>query len=684
MAHSSGKSRVGIDVGGTFIDYAVVDTNSGAVSFGKEPANVDQLHQWVLAGLHRMGLSGTDVAQLFHGATVAINALVQEQGARVALVTTAGFRDVLAIGRGGRQQIYNLRFAPAPPLVPRDLRLEVTERLDASGNILTPLDPESVDTVTAQIDASGAEAVAICLLHAYVNPTHELAVAAAIRTALPHVLVTMSHQVASEWHEYERTSTTVINSFVQPLFGRYLDSLESTVAADGYTGTIGIMQSNGGVSTVERAGALPVRTLMSGPAGGVVAGRELARELGIVNAVCADVGGTTFDVALILDGELVEKSEATIEGRPVLGSLVDITSVGAGGGSIARIDAKGALKVGPDSAGAVPGPACFGAGGENATVTDAQVLLSRLDPSRFLGGRMSLDLDSARDAIDTQIARPLGLSVEEGALGILRIAESNMTNAIRSITVQRGLDPRDFALIAYGGGGGLFAAPLAEGMGVTTVVSPAAAANFSAWGILSSDYREDVVRTRLLDLDTSAPVIVTELSKLRGELIEVMSDYGDRTAVEVTYTVDARFVGQHHTVSVPVDAAWLDDESELVTKIGTGFRRLHDRMYGPRTLESALEIVTLRAHGTLPVQRPRLNPVPEREVPTTLETRQVWFGEKPSSAVIHQRADLGAGATVEGPAIVEEATNTVLVPPGWIGRVEPSGHLILTNAGGSE
>ncbi|MEQ6898783.1 hydantoinase/oxoprolinase family protein [Microbacterium sp. KR10-403] len=681
MQQSTSGSRVGIDVGGTFIDYAVVDVESGLVRFDKQPATAGRLHEEVMAGLGNLGLSGADIVQLFHGTTVAINALVQERGAKVALVTTAGFRDVLEIGRGGRPQIYNLRFAPTPPLVAREFRFEIAERLTASGDVLQPLTAGAVNELIEQLRESGADAVAICLLHAYSNPQHELALGDAIRNSLPGTRLTLSHQVASEWHEFERSSSAVINSYVQPLFADYLDRLQTALSDGGYHGPIGIMQSNGGVLSSDRAAALPVRTLMSGPAGGVVACRELSGEIGISHAICADVGGTTFDVALILDGELVEKSETAIGGRPVLGSMVDITSVGAGGGSIAWIDANGALKVGPESAGAVPGPVCFGKGGTKPTVTDAQVILGRLDPGRFFGGRMVLDIEGARRAIQTQVADPLGLALEQAALGILRIAETNMTNAIRAITIQRGLDPRDFALISYGGGGGLFATLLAEEMGVTTVVAPAAAANFSAWGILSSDYREDVVRTRIVALDTGASEIVAELRELADEVREAMSVYSDTRAVDVSFSVDARFVGQHHTVVVPVEADLVADEARLVDQIRAGFVRLHDRMYGPRTMEAKLEVVSLRAHGTVSVPKPRLEQLNGDGRAVQTSRRDVWFGDEPSSATIFRRADLGSGFEFSGPAVVDEATNTILVPPGWTGRIDQRGHVILTREG---
>lgn len=679
MSKRSGTTRMGIDVGGTFIDYAAVDVVSGTIRFEKQPATEQTLHEEVMTGISRLGVTSGEVSQVFHGTTVAINALVQEKGADVALITTAGFRDVLEIGRGGRPEIYNLRHAPVSPLVARSLRLEVSERMDVSGQVLEPLDSSSVDAALDSIRNCGANSVAICLLHAYANPEHEIAVAAEIHRVLPHVRTTMSHQVVSEWHEFERTSTSVVNSYVQPRFAGYLENLQAELRSDGYTGSIGIMQSNGGVISAERAVALPVKTLMSGPAGGVVASRELARSLGISHAVCADVGGTTFDVSLIVDDQIVEKQETEINRRPVLGSTIDITSVGAGGGSIAHLDEHGSLKVGPESAGAAPGPVCFGKGGERPTVTDAQAILGRLDAGRFLGGRMELDVAAARSAIDRDIAGPLGLSPEQAALGILRIAETNMTNAIRAITVGHGLDPRDFALISYGGGGGLFATLLAEELGVNTVVIPAAAAYFSAWGILSSDHREDREKTKLLILDEAASELIHEFHVLADELKQAMSVYSTSETIRVDYAVDVRFIGQHHTITVPVDGDSMEDEHRLNAAISSEFRRLHDRMYGPRSEDGRLETVTLRAHGTVGVYKPVLESLePGRGEPPT-SVRETWLRPVPCVAKVYRRESLGSGFELRGPAVIEESTNTIIVPDGWVGRVETTGHLTLTN-----
>ena len=408
----------------------------------------------------------------------------------------AGLSGRLGARTGRPPDIYDWLYTPPDPLVPRYLRREVPERTTADGAELVPLDLEALDAQVESLVAEGVEAVAICFLHAYAEPKHEQLAAARIRERHPGLRVTASVEVAPEWREFERTSTAVLNAFVQPPFGRYLDDLVARLRDTRYDRPIAVMQSNGGVIEATRAAALPIRTLMSGPAGGAIGGRALAEELGFPNLVCADVGGTSFDVVLIEDGEILERTETTFNGRPVLAPFIDIVSVGAGGGSIGWIDESNGLRVGPRSAGARPGPACFGFGGLEPTVTDCQLFLGRLHPSTFLGGRMRLDVDAARQAIE-RVAKPLGLPIERAAIGMLTLAETNMGQAIHVLTVERGVDPRSFTLLAYGGGGGLFAAAIAHDLDVSRVVVPRAPANFSAWGILASDYREDASVTRV-------------------------------------------------------------------------------------------------------------------------------------------------------------------------------------------
>ena len=671
--------RVAVDVGGTFIDFVLLDETTGTVTIEKQPSTPDRLVDELLAGLARLEVPVADVHQLFHGTTVAINAVLQERGARVGLLTTAGFRDVLAIGRGNRPEIYNFLYRGPQPLVPRHLRREVPERLAADGSILTRLDLDAVDRESDVLVSHGVEAIAICFLHAYANPTHEAAAAERIRERHPAVTVTASHEIATEWREYERTSTTVLNAFVQPLFAGYVARLEAGLAGVGYTRSLALMQSNGGVIGADRAVRLPIRTLESGPAGGVIGSQALARELDLPNVICADVGGTSYDVALIEDGQILERTETKIARRPIVGPTIDIVSIGAGGGSIAWIDHRGALQVGPRSAGASPGPACFGLGGTEPTVTDCHLLLGRLDPANFLGARMLLDAAAAERAVET-IAGPLGLDIEQAALGALAIAETNMTYAIRGITVERGLDPREFAMLSYGGGGGLFAAAVADELEIPTVVVPRAPANFSAWGILTSDYREDAALTRVLALDHgTAEELAGSLRELAGRTAAQLASYGfEAGATELVARADLRFSGQEYTVTVPVEAAWLDDAGALLGGIRERFVAAHRQLYGHGDADAPLEVVAARVRAVGLVATPRWPEwtVTERGAPRT--ERAVCFRTHGTVATpVFDREVLARDQRIEGPVIVEEWTATTVVPPGWSAHVDRLGNLVL-------
>ena len=671
--------RVAVDVGGTFIDFVLLDETTGTVTIEKQPSTPDRLVDELLAGLARLEVPVADVHQLFHGTTVAINAVLQERGARVGLLTTAGFRDVLAIGRGNRPEIYNFLYRGPQPLVPRHLRREVPERLAADGSILTRLDLDAVDRESDVLVSHGVEAIAICFLHAYANPTHEAAAAERIRERHPAVTVTASHEIATEWREYERTSTTVLNAFVQPLFAGYVARLQAGLAGVGYTRSLALMQSNGGVIGADRAVRLPIRTLESGPAGGVIGSQALARELHLPNVICADVGGTSYDVALIEDGQILERTETKIARRPIVGPTIDIVSIGAGGGSIAWIDHRGALQVGPRSAGASPGPACFGLGGTEPTVTDCHLLLGRLDPANFLGARMLLDAAAAERAVEA-IAGPLGLDIEQAALGALAIAETNMTYAIRGITVERGLDPREFAMLSYGGGGGLFAAAVADELEIPSVVVPRAPANFSAWGILTSDYREDAALTRVLALDHgTAEELAGSLRELAGRTAAQLASYGfEAGATELVARADLRFSGQEYTVTVPVEAAWLDDAGALLGGIRERFVAAHRQLYGHGDDDAPLEVVAARVRAVGLVATPRWPEwtATERGAPRT--ERAVCFRTHGTvTTPVFDREALARDQRIEGPVIVEEWTATTVVPPGWSAHVDRLGNLVL-------
>jgi N-methylhydantoinase A len=670
--------RVAVDVGGTFIDFALLNERTGELVIEKQPATPSTIVQEFLAGLGRLPVALEDVERLFHGTTVGINAVLQERGARVGLVTTMGFRDVLEIGRGSRPEIYNVLYLPPRPLVPRYLRREVPERMKADGSVLVRLDLEALDREVAYLVAEEVEAVAICFLHAYANPEHEREAAAHVRSRHPALSVTASHEVATEWREFERTSTTVLNAYIQPLMGRYLNDLGGSLTGSGYSRPLALMQSNGGVISAERASERPIRTLESGPAGGVIGAQALAKTLGFPNVVCADVGGTSFDVALIEDGRILETTETEVGRRPVVGPIIDIVSIGAGGGSIAWIDDLGGVQVGPQSAGAEPGPACFGRGGTEPTVTDCHLLLGRLDSENFLGSRMKLDVEAAERALRTRVAEPTGLDLEAAADGVLSIAETNMVFAIRAVTVERGLDPREFVIFSYGGGGGLFAAAVAEELEVPTVVIPRAPANFSAWGILTSDYREDAALTHVEPLEPAVASSATaRLDALANAAVGELRRYGfGEGDVELLHRVDVRYAGQDHTITVPVDAGWLDDRDAFLAGVRERFVAAHTQLYGHGTLDPPLELVTSRARAVGRVATPPVAAVDgQARLAAPRAQREVYFrGVGRVETPVYDRQSF---SSADGPAIVEEWTTTIVVPPGWAARADRLGNLSL-------
>lgn len=672
--------RVAVDTGGTFIDFVLLDEQSGEVRIEKEDSTAGHLADQVLAGLRRFDVSIAEIVRLFHGTTVGINALVQERGAKVGLITTQGFRDVLEMGRGGRTPVYNFTQPSPRPIVERYLRREVPQRTTFDGKVLRELDLDAVDREVDYLLSQGVEAVAIAFLHAYANPAHERAARDRIAARHPSLSTSVSHEISAEWREYERTSTTVLNAFIQPTVKNYIDDLQRKLLGDGCARPLAIMQSSGGVADAATASDKPIRTLMSGPAGGVIGAKFLCDRLGYKNVICTDVGGTTYDVAIIENGRILERSQTEVAGRAVLGSMIDVMSVGAGGGSIAWLDHRNALQVGPKSAGATPGPACFGRGGNDATTTDAHLVLGRLDPEYFLGGRMKLDVARARAAIQEKIAKPLGLSVTEAAHGILAIAEANMANAIRTKTVQRGLDPREFVMLAYGGGGGLFACAVADQLGVKRVVVPLAPANFSAWGILTSDYIEDEVRTQVMSFDEAHVERALEtLGSLERNAVSAVSGYGfDPDAIARLRCADMRFEHQEFTIAVDFEPAWTTSAA-LLEGARERFVSAHRRLYGHGDPTGNLEIVSLRARAIGRVRPPEI--VKRTAALASGPTRRrgvVFRGSEGGVATeIVVRDSLAPGQEVHGPAIIDEWTTTTIVPPGWTCTCDGYGNLVL-------
>lgn len=673
--------RIAIDVGGTFVDYVLLDEGSGEITIEKQLATPERLVEEVRTGLSRLPIDLAHIGRIFHGTTVVVNAIVQERGAKVGLLTTVGFRDVLEIGRGSRPELYNPLYREPAALIPRHLRREIPGRLAASGEEVRPIDLDCVDAESDALADEGCQALAICFLNSYASPEHERAAAERVRERHPEVSVTASHELVREWREFERTSTTVLNAYVQPDFRAYIEDIAQKLQSGGYARPLAVMQSNGGVSVSARAADRPITTLESGPAGGVIGAHALARELGIADLICLDVGGTTCDVALIEDGTIVERTLTRIAGRPVVGPTIDITSVGSGGGSIAWVDSRGALRVGPQSAGSSPGPVCFGLGGTETTVTDCQLVLGRLDAGTFLGSRMELDAAGARAAVG-ELGHALGLGLEETASGVLKIAETNMMGAIRSITVERGLDPRGFTLMAYGGGGGLFAAALAEELDVLQVVVPRVPANFSAWGIVTSDYREDNSLTLIRPMNPeTGEEIGSVVAALTAQNLEHLESHGfDVDEVNSSARADLRFAGQEYTVTVPLDDAWLEDPAALLAGLGERFVASHRRLYGHGESGAPQEVVAVRVRSVAAVSKPGWplwDTGPDAEPDSWRETYFTAVGEFGRTPV-YKREQLAARQQVRGPAILEEWTSTTVVPPGWRAAVDRLGDLLLS------
>jgi len=662
---SSSSRAVGVDVGGTFTDFVVV-TDEG-LSVHKEPTSTPQ-HEAVVAGLEQ----GPDAprAPVVHGTTAATNALLERRGARTALVTTKGFADVLAIGRQDRPALYDLQPSRPPPLVPAARRHEVPERLAADGTVLTPLDEDAVRRVAATLAEQAVESVALAFLFSYQNPTHEKRAAALLRDALPDVPVTRSSALLPEYREYERTATTAVNAYVRPQAARYLERLDEALADR----PIRVMQSNGGTIGLDTAAEEPARLALSGPAGGVVGALGVARKALDTDApriMTLDMGGTSADVALC-DGAVPRTTEHTIAGLPLRLPATDIHTVGAGGGSIAHVDAGGSLRVGPESAGAEPGPVCYGRGGTAPTVTDAHLVLGRLAAEHVLGGADTLDMapDAAREAV-AALGRSAGLSAEEAALGVLRVANATMERALRRVSVERGYDPRDYTLVPFGGAGPLHAVAMAEALDVRRVLVPPTPGVLSALGLLMADVAYDTARAVLRRADALAddPSPLTEAHEAAARDVRaVLSAHGEpRLDVEL----DLRYDGQSYELRVPV--ATPISENRVADAVGA-FHDQHRTRYGHARPDEPVEVVALRVRGRVVGSPPSLPREPETDVPLAeaqLGTRPVWFdADGPTSTPTYARADLHHGHALDGPAVLHQYDTTIVVPPGWHARVD--------------
>ena len=664
--------RASSDVGGTFTDlvYYSVDPSTGAcgeVLTAKADTTPPNFEQGVLDALAKSNVPIGELEFFAHGSTVVINALTERKGVKTALITTRGIRDVIEIARGNRPDLFNFNFRKPKPFVERYLRAELDERITYRGAIKRPIDLSPLPEILGKFREDGVEAIAVAFLHAYVEPANEIAAVEAIRRLWPEVSVLGSHEVSREWREYERTNTTVLSAYVHPITERYIDRLESGMKDGGYAHPLFMMQSNGGIATAEAAKANPIAMVESGPASGIYAAAYMGRQIGEPNLIVLDIGGTTAKCTLVEDGEVKVTTEYHIErdskspGYPIQTAVSEIVEIGNGGGSIAWVDDGGKLHVGPKSAGARPGPAAYGHGGTHATTTDANLVLGRIDPASFVGGERDPDW-SAVDAAFAPLQERLGLSKVEVARGIVRIANANMTGALRLVSTNKGYDPRDFALMAFGGGGAMHAVALAEELRVPHVIVPVNSSVFSAWGMLLTDLRRDYLQTRLTGL--TAEEAASMAAAFGAMESNAQADYG-RDDVGFERFLDMRYIGQEHTVKVPVSMGPAEGRIDIEATAAT-FHAAHEKRFTYR-LENPIEIVNFHLVATVSVAKPDLaekNATGRKLKDALMGTRTVDFDQHGvHEAQIYNGLLLEPGMEFNGPAIVQEPSVTCVVPP---------------------
>jgi N-methylhydantoinase A len=676
--------HVAVDIGGTFTDLLGYDERTGEIYQGKSSSTPRVLTQGILRCLEKSRLRIQDLVNFVHGSTVAINTVIEQKGARTLLVVTQGTRDVYVVGRGNRPEAYNLYFRRSIPLVPRHLTYEIEERLFPSGEVLTPFNLEQAAGVAERVARAGAESVAVCLLHSWANPDHEVRMGDLLAAAAPRAYRSLSHQILREYGEYERISTTVLNAYIGPRVSQYIDDFERVLAQSGFRGSLLIMQSNGGVMSPDAAKQTPVAMLESGPVGGFIAAAHIGKRLGYANVIALDMGGTTAKTNLIKDGEPQLSHGYYIggyaSGHPMMLPVIDTVEIGAGGGSIAWVDEGGTLKVGPRSAGAEPGPICYGRGGTEPTITDANLLLGRLGHSDFLGGEMPLDLERAREGMAEKVASRIGLPVIETAYAITKIAVINMSLAVRGISVERGYDPRDFAMVAFGGAGPLHAVEVARELHIPRVIVPNYPAQFSALGMLMTDIQHDYVRTYYRALDRTdfrqVQFISRELTE-RGRQT-LVSEAVHEEAMVFQKFLDIRYTGQEFSIPVPIPDESIDrGDAPAIRK---AFNDLHERRYGYHTPEQPVEIVNVRLRAIGRRKKLEFPPLEfQGKEDPRVSTRRVYFenSDKPLECPIYRREKLGPGAEIGGPAIIQEYASTTVIFPGDRLGVAETGELVI-------
>ena len=679
--------RVTVDTGGTFSDFVYLDESSGELSIAKFPSTPDDPSRAIMAGIEALHADRPcEISYFCHGTTVGTNALLEEKGARTALLVTEGFRGIYPVGEQARPYgaaIFDVLYGKPSPLVPASLTAEVKERVDFRGNVLRPLDESALRGTVRAIAAQGVQSIAVCLLFSFLHPEHERRVRTIILGEMPHAIVSLSCEVLPQIREYYRLSTTVINAYLQPVLGRYLAALDHRLDAAGVVSPQKyVMQSSGGMSRFATAARRAATTVLSGPAGGVIAGAAMARMMGVANIITFDMGGTSCDVALIKEGEPLMANGGKIAGRDLAMPMLDINTVSAGGGTIAEIDRLGLLQVGPHSAGAQPGPACYGRGGEAATITDCNLVLGNLGEDNFLGGRVALLPGRARATIEAKIARPLGMDVLAAAEGIIRIIDVKMDEAIRAISTMRGHDLRDFMLLAFGGAGPLHAARIARELGMSGVIVPRYPGVFSAMGLLMADVIHDYTRSQLAPLEDAKPADVNEMfERLASQAMEELRGDGFvQKSIHVERALDLRYAGQGYEIAVPCRAQPFDGGA--LKELRAAFDQHHQRMFGHMAPHETVEIVSYRVRGIGLVPPVRLPTFKSAGIPLAdaqRTRRRVRFDGKDVDCPVYERERLDVGLSFAGPAIVEQLDCTTVLCPGQTAHVDEWKNLIVTS-----
>jgi len=672
------KYRVSADIGGTFTDLVFYDTQTGEYLEGKTLTTPDDRSDAVIAGIDEKIDNYEDIEFFVHGTTAGLNAFLERKGERVALLVTKGFRDVYEIARGNRPGLYDMRYRKPRPLIDRLDVFEIEERMMGDGTTLTDVSASSIAQAAEQVKAGGYTSVAVCFLHSFNNPAHELRAEVLLKQHLPRHSISLSHRVAREWREYERTSTTIINAYIAPIVQNYLENLERRMADNHFEKHVHVMQSGGGVITADIAKSVPIQTLMSGPVGGAVGTQTLSEMLGYPNLIGVDMGGTSYDVSIVVDGKPDIATEVNLEGFPVLVPMVNIYTIGAGGGSIAWIEA-GGLRVGPHSAGSVPGPACYGRGGTQPTITDANTALGRLVPDGFLGGGMALDVEAATQAVET-VARPLGMTMTACAEGICAIADAKMADAIRQLTIRKGLDPREFVLVAFGGAGPMQACTTADELDIKRVLVPEMPGIFSAWGMLQSDIRQDLSRTMQCNLSkVDIDEVAARFDEMTAEAMALLErQHITQDQAEFMRTVDMRYLGQEHTLRVLLDGIRMDIAT--VEKMKQSFHQLHHQVFGHSDPQGDVEIVNLRLVGLGRLQKIAKKKAAALcgETPQPVKRQQTVFDGRNYDTAVYNRKELAYGQHFDGPAIVQELTATTVVPPNWRVTIDAYHNMMIT------